>query len=401
MNILIFSNSEYPEGLASSEIVKLMVAGINKNKRIAKIVIPAGYHNASTEDINGEKDIPHEFIRNTEYIKTFNLSYVKTQFSIFAYLFKRKFINKENDVVVYYELNLLQDFFLIICLLTFGITFIQWTTEKNSANKDFYTFKRKLQYVVAFVSERILPKLSKGVIVISSNLHKYYCNYTKKDKILLSSILVDSEPSILNSIVQNNKLNRILSLEKKIIVYSGTFGEKDGFQFISDAVSKYIVDNPDTIFVASGIPYKGTSINEIIKNSNLNNIQHNFYYLGLLSRNDLKVLINSANLLLVCRTNSEFANFGFPWKLGEYLMTKNPVIATRVGDIEKYFTDKENLLIAQPENSSSIYEKINFVFENNSLAKRIAENGYSKAIEFFDNRKRGNELIEFVDRISK
>lgn len=41
----------------------------------------------------------------------------------------------------------------------------------------------------------------------------------------------------------------------------------------------------------------------------------------------------NADVLLMIRTNSSFANAGFPYKLGEYIATQNPVICTNVSDI--------------------------------------------------------------------
>jgi glycosyltransferase involved in cell wall biosynthesis len=101
-------------------------------------------------------------------------------------------------------------------------------------------------------------------------------------------------------------------------------------------------------------------------------------------------------LLLVCRINSEFAEYGFPWKLGEYLMTKNPVLGARVGDIEKYLTDREEIYLAEPEDSQSIYDKMCEVFAQYDKARVISENGYNKAVKVFDYIERTESVVKFI-----
>lgn len=43
----------------------------------------------------------------------------------------------------------------------------------------------------------------------------------------------------------------------------------------------------------------------------------------------------------MCRNLSEYANASFPFNLGEYLAIGNPVIATKVSDIEMCLTDED------------------------------------------------------------
>src|SRR5690606_35014547 len=83
---------------------------------------------------------------------------------------------------------------------------------------------------------------------------------------------------------------------------------------------------------------------------------------GFISSKELYCYNQLADLLFVCRSNSPFANHGFPWKLGEYCMTGKPIIATRVGDIEYYFKDGENMFIVNPEDSNAIADKVAYVF---------------------------------------
>jgi len=77
-------------------------------------------------------------------------------------------------------------------------------------------------------------------------------------------------------------------------------------------------------------------------------------------------------------------------------MTKNPIIATKVGDIETYLQDNKEIFLAEPENAESIANKMIQVFDDYDKAKEIANNGYLKALEVFDYVKKSKELIEFI-----
>ena len=77
-------------------------------------------------------------------------------------------------------------------------------------------------------------------------------------------------------------------------------------------------------------------------------------------------------------------------------MTKNPIIATKVGDIENYLQDNKEIFLAEPENAESIANKMINVFDDYDRAKQIANNGYLKALEVFDYVNESKKLIEFI-----
>jgi glycosyltransferase involved in cell wall biosynthesis len=93
------------------------------------------------------------------------------------------------------------------------------------------------------------------------------------------------------------------------------------------------------MLITTGKPSKCNPIESVLKLVNDMGLNNNFKHLGLVSSEELHLINSAADLLLVCRSNSKFANYGFPWKLGEYCMTSKPIITTRVGDIETYFKD--------------------------------------------------------------
>jgi glycosyltransferase involved in cell wall biosynthesis len=119
---------------------------------------------------------------------------------------------------------------------------------------------------------------------------------------------------------------------------------------------------------------------------------------GFVNSEELLSYNSLADVLFVCRTNSPYANHGFPWKLGEYCMTSKPIIASRVGDIELYFKDNETLFIVEPNNSKAIADKISYVFDNYDKALLVAKNGKVNAMNCFGYLERTKDIISFIKK---
>jgi len=77
-------------------------------------------------------------------------------------------------------------------------------------------------------------------------------------------------------------------------------------------------------------------------------------------------------------------------------MTKKPIIATKVGDIENYLQDNKEIFLAEPENAESIANKMINVFDDYDKAKQIANNGYLKALEVFDYVNESKKVLDFI-----
>jgi len=77
-------------------------------------------------------------------------------------------------------------------------------------------------------------------------------------------------------------------------------------------------------------------------------------------------------------------------------MTAKPIIATRVSDIEKYFSDNESLFIVEPNNPKAIAEKIHYIFDEYEQAIAVAKKSKEIALKEFGYLKKSKELIAFI-----
>jgi len=82
------------------------------------------------------------------------------------------------------------------------------------------------------------------------------------------------------------------------------------------------------------------------------------------------------------------AKHGFPTKLGEYLLTGNPVVVTTVGDIPGFLKDGESAVFAKPDEPESFSSRLNWVLDHKEEGIEIGERGKEVALKEF------NYLIE-------
>ena len=97
--------------------------------------------------------------------------------------------------------------------------------------------------------------------------------------------------------------------------------------------------------------------------------------------------------------NSPFANAGFPFKLGEYLSTGNPVVATNVSNIEEYLSNREDVMLVKPEDIGELSEAILYLLLNPSTAKDIGVAGREVCRKHFNPNKNGQNLRRFLEEI--
>ena len=97
-------------------------------------------------------------------------------------------------------------------------------------------------------------------------------------------------------------------------------------------------------------------------------------------------ILKNAAVLALDRPESLQAQCGFPTKLGEYLLTENPVVVTKVGDIPLFLKDGETALIAEERNPEE--------------ASKIGKAGALVAMREFNYLNETKKIIDVIKRLS-
>ena len=107
-------------------------------------------------------------------------------------------------------------------------------------------------------------------------------------------------------------------------------------------------------------------------------------------------LLMNAEVLALDRPDNLQAKYGFPTKLGEYLLTKNPVVVTAVGDIPKFLKDGVSALIAKPSDAEDFSSKLIWALTHKDEAARIGRAGCSVAMENFNSFTEAQKIVKFL-----
>jgi len=184
------------------------------------------------------------------------------------------------------------------------------------------------------------------------------------------------------------RFSDIESVETDIyrIGYLGSFGKKDGVPGILDAYNIARKKIPKLKLRLIGYQIRAFKLNEELEKRGLEN-NENIEITGQVLYKDIPKLLSECGLLVMNRTSSEYANHGFPTKLGEYLATGRPVVSSDTSDIASYFTDGKDIRIIEPDNATQLAEVMIERIENKNKYDEIGVNGKLTANNNFDYHK--------------
>ena len=120
-------------------------------------------------------------------------------------------------------------------------------------------------------------------------------------------------------------------------------------------------------------------------------------FTGLVSSYELPQVLKDAECLVLARPDTLQAKYGFPTKLGEYLLTENPVVVTSVGEIPLYLDDHVNAYLTTPGDSSKIASSIIEALTS-STANEIGKAGAVVAKTNFNCEIESQKVISFFFR---
>ena len=122
-------------------------------------------------------------------------------------------------------------------------------------------------------------------------------------------------------------------------------------------------------------------------------------YKGFLDDKSYYSTLNAVDIPCMTRVDIPFAHAGFPFKLGEYLASGKPVIASNVSDVESLLQDRCDVILVRPDNISDIISAVEFILAHPEKAVSIGENGRKTAKKNFDHKPQGIKLISFMEQV--
>jgi len=388
MNVVIIGKFSYPEGMAGTKRMQHFIDYLKiGHTSVSLLLLDRGSYGIKKNESTG-------CYRGTSYRKIG--SNLRQDFKLIWHmpkyiwdgsrsLVKWRKKSHKNILFCYCGPDLENiSFILTAKILGYKIVFDIVEDFSDVDHKVNYLTKIKIRSLVFL--EKHLHLLADGLVVISKCLYdKYAGSISQKGAIKLIPV--------------SAKVEEVRHKEKfKIpvrLVYSGSFAWKDGVDNLIEAFEYVYRQNKNIILSLTG---QGDDEN-IARIKQKISGKEAIRYLGYLADDEFYKLLREADVLCMTRIDSKFANAGFPFKLGEYLATGNPVIASSSGDVSHYLEHMKDAVLIAPGDVREIEKAIEFLLNDQAAAIRIGLSGREKCREYFDPMKNGRLLMDLLNEI--
>ncbi len=323
-------------------------------------------------------EAPHlEHIHFNYYWKKLNIKNPKLQILAYMYIYSKMFLRKlkSGDIVYTYGCNEL------LCHLVEkrGVKVYHERTEHPEVSR--LKLLNMPKYLAAC---RKVEKL----FVISRNLKDYFSNMgVNPEKIKIINMTVDCSRFV--GLVKNPK--------ERYVAYCGkATNNKDGVNNLIRAFYYVSKRHPEVkLYIIGTSPKKNDESGNKRLVEELKLIGK-VIFTGLISYDQMPQILKNAEVLTLARPSSKQANYGFPTKLGEYLLTENPVVITGVGNITDFLKDRESAMIARPDDEEDFANKIIWLLDHKNEASEIGKKGAEVARKQFDSKTESMKMISVM-----
>lgn len=266
----------------------------------------------------------------------------------------------------------------IVFLTNFGNIFFKVINRKGvkilhekTEHPDVYSYKgfNLKKY------KRYVHKVD-AMFVISTFLRDYYISLGVPEK----------KVTILNMTVDSNRFCHLTKQPSEpYIAYCGTASNnKDGVDELIKSFAILHKSHPELkLYIIGKTPDKNDESGNLRLIEKLG-VKESVVFTGVISTMDMPQILKNATILALDRPDSLQAQCGFPTKLGEYLLTENPVVVTKVGDIPLFLKDGESALLAEERNPEEFASKMKWLLEHPEEAEIIGKKGAQVALENFN-----------------
>lgn len=232
-----------------------------------------------------------------------------------------------------------------------------------------------------------------GMFVISTALRDYFISLgVPERKIRIVNMMVDS--------------NRFVNIKKKsserYIAYCGTASNnKDGVDELIRSFAIVHDSHPDVkLYIIGQTPDRDDASGnmKLIEDLGLKDF---VVFTGVVTSDKMPQILKDATILALNRPDSLQARCGFPTKLGEYLLTENPVVVTKVGDIPLFLKDGESALLSDERNPLEFSSKLIWALDNPEDADIVGKNGAQVALKEFNYLKETKKIMNLISELKK
>ncbi|MGB1038145.1 MAG: glycosyltransferase family 4 protein, partial [Bacteroidia bacterium] len=275
----------------------------------------------------------------------------------------RSFKASKDDIQYFYNPTLF-DSSLALCISRFrGLVTVVDQTEIYSINQ-YKTINK--------ISEFLSAKYASLILTISKPIHDHFSS-RREEGVVPSTIFVDFD-----------RFRISVESENFLIGYIGSFADKDGVPMIIKGFAGCLKRFPLARLRLIGNDPFPDKTTKLIHELGLTDFVE---VVGKVNYNEIPKLLNECDTLVMNRTSSEFAETGYPIKLGEYLACNRTVVMSDGPGFSEDYTHLSEVIKYQVDSTSDFTKKLIWRYENVEKASEIARIGNEYAKRRFDASK--------------
>lgn len=226
-----------------------------------------------------------------------------------------------------------------------------------------------------------------GLFVITNALKEYFIEQGVKESCV----------HVVNMVVDSSRFEGVNKqpVDTPYIVYCGNSSNtKDG---VDDLIKAFaIVANKYNNFHLRIIGPKPTENSVNFNLVHELNIHDRVDFIGCIPPSEMPQQLVNAEIVALARPASLQNTYGFPTKLGEYLLSANPVCVTAVGDIPLFLKNKVNSLISPCGDYKAFAKNLEWCIEHPREAKAIGLQGKEVALKEFNFLTESKKIVDII-----
>jgi glycosyltransferase involved in cell wall biosynthesis len=393
VNVVFMGNLLYPEGLAETKRFQHFIDGVMAGEGNSAHILLLRQSHPGRDDsrLDGEKlGVSYQTIgRDIRAGIGLPIAALRYLLAGCRFLRRARRTGVRNVLFVYGEPNLENVLFVIRARLLGYRVVVDIVEDLYFVTDAAPLLSRLKGWSVKWATDH-MHWFADGIVVISSYLRK------KMERIVGGRVPVELIPVSVD-------LDRIVQSRAPFhhpvrMLYAGSFGDKDGIENLIAAFEQVAATWPGMEFLMTGrgSPERMAAVQERI---DLSPLADRIRYLGYLSDDEYFRVISDCDIPCVVRVPSEFADRGFPFKLGEFLATGRPVVTALVSDVGLYLTDRVNAMLVQPGSVQAIAAAMDYLLANETRALALGEAGRAVAAEHFSAHSGGQRLLQLIERL--
>ncbi len=396
LNIIILTKDSFPIGLASTNRIHCYAKGFIEHGSKVKVLCikpTERGNNVVNKEVNGIYDnIPFiytgkETIYSSLFIKR-RIQNIAGLVGVLRIISKENQVHKIDALIIYLNAPFIE-FILFLFSRILKITLLKEESEhpeiyfpmKGFFNNSFRRCYIKYNYC-----------LYDGLLLMTHHLMQYFSlNKRIGARLLHVPMTVDSK----RFEIKPNSTNT-----ESYIAYCGILNDnKDGVNILISAFSQISGEFDHLKLFLIGNAESESKLKVYLELTIKEQIIDKVVFKGNVSREEIPELLGNAKLLVLPRPYSRQSEYGFPTKLGEYLATGIPVVATKVGEIPLYLNDGIEAYLAEPGSIDSLTFKMKEALSDYEHALDVGRKGKDVVLRYFNYQIQSTSILDFIRNI--